>query len=166
MMSEDEKLTFDIRDLSIQAGVNQRYHQHEVDRWWRWSTFVRSSVGLLTVGGVMLAIIAATSPSWWWTATSLSASVFAAFFAVVLNAFRFEEWEQQHRSFFERWSDLRADTDWLMEIATKKEKAVMFGRATERSHQICKGETQPDSQLLQSCYEDEMKSRGLPAPTV
>ena len=90
MTRQDFNLKVD--DLSIDIGMNQRYHQKEAWQWWLCDTIAKIGTAIFAVAGLAMAIVVADAP------TSEAAhrlgnlcSCCAAIGAIVLNVVPFAE---------------------------------------------------------------------------
>jgi len=158
--------THDIRqkqyELSVNSGMNQRYHQFKTTRWAMWDRGFRILVGLFAVAGAILTSITAAVPESSWIPVSIVIAALAAFLAVVLNVLPFADWERDHLDLFRRWADLREEVDALLfdiDGATNDDMPERLKRIECKGTRIDALEPAPDETFLKKCYKDEMDSR-------
>jgi hypothetical protein len=150
-------------EMSVQAGMNQRYHQ-------RYSTFFRrldTAVKIVTAAAAVIgAILGAASMSE--TASELVVwsgfivSVVTTISAVALNVVPFGNHERDHRDFFRQWTDIREDLDALLFDCgdTPSDHVVReLKKLDGKIHRICGQEPKPDDKLIDECFRAEIRSR-------
>ncbi len=156
-------------DMSVQAGMNQRYHQQLAAKWWFWDTAAKVSVAFAAVIGAVLSV-ATLIPKLdqWIIGTSVAVSIVAAFAAVTLNVLPFGTWEQGHRDLFRQWTDLREEVSTLefdqCDDSLNDHAICELKKLEAKSHRICGQEPNPDDELIRLCYEAEVKSRQHAVP--
>jgi hypothetical protein len=152
-------------ELSVIAGMNQRYHQHEAyKQWWR-DTAAKIVTAVFAVLGLSLAIVSAFSSSALVDGAGISVSLVAAIAAVFLNVVPYGTWEKDHVDCFRRWTDIREDVDSLeFEITDgsepTKEAIARLRELEAKAHRICGSETLANQKLLDACQVAEEHSRG------
>jgi len=152
-------------EISVQAGMNQRYHQQRYATWWwRWDTSFKAATAALAVMGTMLSVAGlyrATLPEW--NIAALVLSALSAIAAVILNVVPFGTWEQQHRDFLRQWTDLREDAEALLFECNGNQPndfhIAELKKIDAKVHRLCGNEPSPDTKLLDKCYQSEKKSR-------
>jgi hypothetical protein len=155
-------------EISVCAGMNQRYHQHMARLWSWWDRGFRFSVGVLTVLGASFAVVTAMTSEVGWEAFALFISSCAAIVAVLLSVLPFGEWSGLHLEFFRRWTDLREDIDALMyDLTTEPSDDLVrrLSRLDAKVHRICGAEPGCNKDLLDKCNSEEIKSRTPSAQT-
>src|SRR5438874_610231 len=105
-------------EISVCAGMNQRYHLNFSSLWIGWDRGFWIAIGILAVAGASLAVVSATverpsSGMSSWDIVSIVFASLAAVVAIALNVVPFGEWAGRHRELFGKWSDLREDVDAL-----------------------------------------------------
>lgn len=151
-------------EMSIQAGMNQRYYQFFESRWWLCDTSAKVATAVLAVIGAILAA-AALSPGhselvdqW-----AFGFALLAAISAVVLNVVPFGSWEKEHRDLFRQWSDFREEIDVLeLELGEGEPSELMIAEITKlraKSHRICGQESHANAEFLRTLGRKEVKSR-------
>jgi hypothetical protein len=148
--------------ISVTAGMNQRYHQAFARYWVRWDRASRISVGVLAVGGVMLAVVTAVNTSAWWVGLSILIAGLAALVAITLNVVPLPDWALQSSDLFRRWSDLREEVDSLEYGVADKPSGALVDRLKQVSakvHRICAIEPAADEKFLCECLKAEEASR-------
>jgi hypothetical protein len=154
-------------ELSVMAGVNQKFHQGQIKHYADRDRYCKIAVGFLAVLGVCLCVVTATVDGWFWDAVSILIASLAAAAAVALNVLPFGEWASGHHALFQRWTDLREDVDDLLYRVVDEPTPDDLARLRELSakcHRICGTETHCDDGILQVLQDKEEKSR-RPAPT-
>jgi hypothetical protein len=149
--------------LSVQAGMNQRYHQKYATFWWRWDTIVRGSTAAAAVLGALISLASymnqhSAGLSFW----SASVSIVTAIIAVILNVVPIGSWEQSHRDLLRQWTDLREDIELLLYDCAGDPGAQILcdlKKLEAKMHRICGQEPAPDDTLLKTCYDAEERSR-------
>ena len=152
-------------ELSVQSGMNQRYHQQREAFWSRLDKLCRSSVGVLAVLDAMFAGIAAYSHGSFWTPLSVFVAILAALVAIVLNVVPLADNALHHGDLFRRWCDFREEVDLLeFEFADPPTNDLVerTKQLNSKMHRICGSEPAPNQDLLMKCYQDEMRSRQTP----
>lgn len=150
-------------ELSVQAGMNQRYHQIYSSWWWGWDTFMKVTTAALSVVGAMLAVTslyAATPPVW--DQLSLGLAVISAIVAVALNVVPFGNWEKDHRDHMRQWFDFREDVDSIRLGCQHDQTCVPFEEIKKldgKMHRICSQEPSPNTRVIKECYDAEERSR-------
>ena len=161
-MTRDEFLDKQ-HSLSVQSGMNQRYHQIYSTWWWRWDTAAKITTAILAVSGAMLAVGATfeTHPPLIDSVGVLVASA-AALAAVILNVVPFGTWEQEHRDLLRQWTDLREDVECLLfecESEPAEHHVCELKKLDAKMHRICGEEPSPNNAVIQTCFNAETKSR-------
>lgn len=153
-------------DLSMTAGMNQRYHQARSHWWICWNRAVQIAVGLLAVIGACLAVSAASVDNVWVDVSAILFASLAAVAAIALNVLPLGDWAQEHLDLFRRWSDLREDVDALEfeqppgAVGDIPRELVDRLKALDaKKHRICGIEPAMNERLLEKCYRDENRSR-------
>lgn len=153
-------------ELSVVAGMNQRYHQRYATFWWRIDTAAKIITAILAVIGAMLAVAATfkehpeSIDRWAVTIASL-----AAVAAVILNVIPFGTWEKEHRDFLRQWTDLRLDTEAILgecDGEPEHHHACEIRRIDAKRHGICGEEPMPNAKVLKECLKAEKESRTPP----
>ena len=155
----EEELSQQIFELSVQAGMNQRYHQRNAGRWNRADSEVRISVGMFAVSGLSLSIASVATSSPWFGLASLVAILFTAVAGMVMNLYPFAEWERDHEVLFAQWTDIRQEVDSLQFVSKLADRTTYFARLQGRMHRLCGSEPVADEALLERCFEEEKASR-------
>jgi hypothetical protein len=164
-MSNDEFLDKQF-ELSVAAGMDQRYHQKYANFWWRWDTSAKVATAIAAVASAILSVATATpEPNGAMVSFSVALSIVAAFTAVALNVIPFGTWEQQHRDFLRQWTDLREETEALKfkcgNGPPSEDIVCDLQKLDAKFHRICGQEPSPNEELIKQCFEAEKKSRGL-----
>ena len=149
-------------EISVQAGMNQRYHQGKATHWARFDRTFRILIGVLAVASAMLSVVTASNTEvGWWVSLSIVLSSSAAVIGLAINVLPFADWEKQHVDLFRRWSDLREDIDAMpFDFAKQSEEACVRLRTIEaKMHRICAMEPAPNDSLLDQCFAAEQRSR-------
>jgi hypothetical protein len=151
-------------NLSIIAGVNQRYHQQKADHWRLWDTWAKVLTATFAVICVALASTSAMTENRAVDVVGTVVAVLVAAGAVTLSIVPFGEREACHKYNLRRWSDLREEIDVLnlpsdgaftpWEVAV--DRLRVLARAVNRTRAI---EPTPDNQLLIRCQKEEERSR-------
>lgn len=161
----DEEMRVRLFNLSVQAGMNQRYHQLKSTYWSRWDRAVRISVASLAVIGALLSVAAVATdlPSWTWS--GLVCGLLSVAAAIVLNVVDCNEWSLTHAVFLARWADCRTDVEFIdrAENMAHQVKVDLLNQVEAEIHRLCADEPSPDQPLLTKCFEAERDSR-YPAP--
>src|SRR4051812_16924755 len=100
-----QEFIFERHQISVGAGMNQRYHQSRAATWSWWDRGCKIVVGLLAVLGVCLCVVTANIHNYWWDGSSITTAALAALAAIALNVLPFGEWCSRHSALFERWTD-------------------------------------------------------------
>ena len=147
----------DLQLLSFTAGMNQRYHQDDAQRWARLDRGVRILVGLLTTLGVALLPF----PVW-----SAAMTIGAAIAAVVSAVVPVGDWNRVHLDLFRRWSDLRQDVDSVMIRLNKDASGAAPEHLVERFKEMTAKkvglnalEPAPHEKRLERAYQQEHEAR-------
>lgn len=149
-------------EISVMAGINQRYHQSRAGHFaWRDRGF-RISIGMLSAVAASLALITvkSTHPAWNWV--SMIIATLVAIIGTILNVFPFGDWERQHADLFRRWSDVREDVDGLLYDLDEEPSSYLVERLKNleaKVHRICGIEPSCKKKLLEMCQKDEHRSR-------
>lgn len=150
--------------ISFTAGMNQRYHQKLADKWWKRDTIAKAATAILSVIGAMVAS-AAIYPkhSIFIDYIGLIVSVLAAISAVVLNIIPFGAWEKDHRILFKQWTDIRKEADLLAYSVSHDHQGPIdteeLKKLESRVHMLCGDEPAPNEKMLNTCFNEEEKSR-------
>lgn len=103
-----------IWQLSITAGMNQRYHQHLADQAASWDFLIKIAVAIITAIGAVVSVMSWQKPSAKPLGNASAAlSVAGMLAAIVLNIAPSDATSKQHLDLFRRWSELRLDADAL-----------------------------------------------------
>lgn len=168
-MTRDEFLDVQYR-VSVTAGMNQRYHQAYTRFWMRWDRASRISVGVLAVGGAMLAVVTSVNTDARWLAASISIAALAAVAAVTLNVVPLSDWALQSSDLFRRWTELREEVDALEFGVGEKPTASVVERLKQVSakvHRIAAIEPAANEEFLLKCFKaEEASRRGAVDPTL
>jgi hypothetical protein len=155
--------------ISVMAGMNQRYHQHECLRWWRFDTGAKIVTALFAVIALALAIVLslAEGEGWHnWHYIEVAVAFIAALAAIVLNVFPFGAWEAHHAEAFRRWTDLREEADGLEFDIENNDPPDQVRNELKtldaKVHRLCGSESLADEWLWQKCQNSERRSRGMP----
>lgn len=152
-------------ELSVQAGMNQRYHQEREHHWSWWDKAAKIVVGILAViGACVTAATLVPHPHEIDVAAMVVASL-AAGAAVALNVVPLGDWAAHHLALLQRWTDFREDVDLLLyDLDGDPEPPVVerLKQLDAKRHRICGTEPAPIKAKLRECYNDECASR-MPA---
>lgn len=161
--------------LSVTAGMNQRYHQHQAYRFWLLDT----SAKILTAAFSFLSFAAAIA-AWLYGPTDGSGhfldvtidvvgvgiSFLAAIVAIILNVLPFASREKEHVDLFRQWTDLRESVEAIQhaigEGEPSKRLVEELAELDAKHHRICGSEILANSTVWRRCENDERKSRGIP----
>jgi len=150
-------------ELSVQAGMNQRYHQRYATWYWQWDAGIKAVTAAAAVIGLALSIATAFPNS---NPYLVGAEVFLAIVttvaAVVLNVIPVGNWEQFHRDFFRQWTDLREELESLLYECQGEPDSphiMQLQKLEGKMHRICGQEPSPNDNLIRICFEAEKKSR-------
>ncbi len=144
-------------ELSVIAGMNQRYHQTIAARWGCGDAATKITVGLFAVAGAVVSV--ATSGGGWGTA-SIVVSFIAAFAAISLNVVPLSDRKELHLDLFRRWTGLREAIDTLpFSSFPSKSRDLIYKDLLSKQHQICASEPLASPALLQKCFDEEQESR-------
>lgn len=147
-------------ELSVMAGMNQRYHQQQTDLWGSRDRWLRIAVGILAVGGSMLSVVTIYRTDALWIASSVTVAGIAAFAAVILNVIPITDRERRHLDMFRRWSDFREEIDSLRFVLKITDDATArLSSLDAKSHRLCALEPTADETLLSICFDKEQRSR-------
>ena len=149
-------------EISVAAGMNQRYHQDRISRWVWWDRFFKISVAGLAVVGVCLSIVTAFSTSALAVGSSILFASLAAIAAIALNVLPFGEWASQYASILQRWTDLREDIDALLFDLHDEPTAELVQRLKEleaKLNRINGSEPKGNRALVEHYYSMEKHSR-------
>lgn len=157
-----------VYDLSVIAGMNQRYHQTQQNWWWWWDTGAKIVTAVAAIIGLSLGIVSALVAAWPfvdWLGVALS--FVAAVAAIVLNVVPFGAWESKSADFLRRWSDLREEIDALdYDLAESMPPSPSMIQALKqceaKSERLHGSETLANQTLLDKCLAAEERSRGEP----
>jgi hypothetical protein len=149
--------------LSIQAGMNQRYHLRQEKFWFRCDLAAKAITAVFVViGSVFAGASLAQGQPAWVAGFSFGFSLVASIAAVVINVFPFSSWERDHRELFRQWTDLREAIDDL-ELAEGCEPSAAtvsdIRKLVSKMHRICGQERAPDLRILDECQKEEEQSR-------
>jgi hypothetical protein len=150
-------------EISVIAGMNQRYHQSYATWWWRWDASAKATTAILAVIGAMLSV-AATYPDHApiIDTCGVAFASLAAVAAVVLNIVPFGTWEKEHRDLLSQWTDVRSDVEALLfEFSGKPSEHHVreLGKIDAKLHRLCGQEPSPYQYHLNECYKREISSR-------
>jgi hypothetical protein len=151
--------------LSVQAGMNQRYHQGLARVWRRWDMGAKIATAVFATIAFGLAIACAMIHDHSLHAVEITVALVAALAAIALNVIPLGAWELEHRELFRQWTDLREDVEALgLECLGEPEDAHLCELRTldAKAHRICGQEPAPNEKRLRRCYDAEIKSR-MPA---
>lgn len=142
-------------EMSLTAGMNQRYHQAKAGTWACWDRSFKISTGMVAVAG---AITAFSGPGWFGAFLAIA----AAMLAVSLNVLPFVEWSALHADMLRRWSDLREDIDALgFDVNGEPSKPLIerLRNLDAKIHRVCGLEPKVDKGFLRKCFLEEEQSR-------
>lgn len=132
-----------LRNIIYTCGVNVRYHQIVSSRWSYVDRGIRILVGILAIGGAILAVPKLDCP-WlgFWIA------VLSALAAAILNILPVGDWEKKHLQLSQGWSDI-------------------LKTANAEEFKTCCLEDQPDAHRFERLHEllAEMESLNAMEPT-
>jgi hypothetical protein len=155
--------------LSAQAGLNQRYHQRQANRWWWADAEAKILTAIFAVLGLGLSLAGWLTDNPSIDGCAVIVSFLAAVGAIVLNVIPFGLWEREAVDRFRRWTDLREEADQLRLELGDSEPSPEFSRrlasGIAKAQQICGSETLADKKLLDECQEAEEVSRGCEPST-
>jgi hypothetical protein len=154
-------------EISVCAGMNQRYHQSYASFWIGCDRFVRISVGVLAVAGASLTVVSAMiqKPSGqisWADILCIVIASLAAVAAIILNVLPFGEWSAKHRELFGKWTDLREDIDSLEGVCAGEPSAELIEQLHNLGAKVNRiGANEPacDDAFLDDCCTKEERSR-------
>ena len=150
-------------ELSINFGMNQRYHQFKATHWAKLEKGFRIVVGFLAVASAIATCVTAALPALTWVIVSIVVAVLAALMAVALNVLPFADWERDHRDLFRRWCDMREEIDALLfdigDETVADDVAEKLRQLECKATRIDALEPAPDEPFLNECYKAEMNSR-------
>lgn len=156
----------EIKDLSFTAGMNQRYHQHEMTRYKKTDKCIKISVGVISLFGAISSLLSVSLGLLILGVTSAVISVIALAIAIVLNVHPSSEKGAYHQGLFRRWCDLREDVDGqsvLVEGSNSSKIAsddyLRLRDLTTKKNRINSLEKRPNKELLNTCYEEENLAR-------
>lgn len=149
--------------ISIQAGMNQRYHHRWEVFWFRCDLAAKAATAVFAVIGAVLSVASiGDKPSAELVWSSVAFSLMASVSAVILNVLPFSSWERDHGELFRQWTDLREAVDDLEIVGESDPSADLAGelrKLTSKTHRICGQEKAPDLKILAECQAEEEKSR-------
>lgn len=148
--------------LSLMAGMNQRYHQERARIWTLLDRSFKIAVGILAVVGACMAVVTMFAIGLALDVTSIVVASLAAFVAIVLNVLPFGEWASLHHGLFQRWTDLREDVDGLLFDLQGEPTSENWERLRQfdaKVHRINASEPGCNQKLLNECYASEERSR-------
>jgi hypothetical protein len=154
-------------EVSVIAGMNQRYHQICASRLSRQDRDSKIAVGLLATFGFCFSAITVFSGHWALLAASVVTSGLAAAVAVWLSVKPYGEMACRHTALFQRWTDLREEVESLLFDLAAEPDGPLIARLKEISakvHRICAAEPGCDTALLNECQQAEERSRRGSAP--
>ena len=153
-------------DLSVTAGMNQRYHQRRAGRFAWWDRGFRVGIGVLSAVSAGLAVAAANNSVSHVEGYSVAIAIVVAGIGATLNVLPFGDWEKSHVDLFRRWTDLREEVDALLYHTNGEPSAFVISRLKEldgKLHRICGMEPACKTKLLDECHRAEERSRGVDA---
>lgn len=153
-------------EISVTAGMNQRYHQSRAHKWTWWNRGVQISVAVLAVISLCLAVAAALAETALLDGLAILFSSLAVIAAIALNVLPLGDWVQQHLDLLRRWSDVREDVESLPFDLVDEPTPDLIGRLKAldaKVHRICAIEPGCDEELHKKCYQDEKRSRQSPS---
>lgn len=153
--------------LSVQAGMNQRYHQAYATWWCIWDRLVKIVTAAAAVIGVMLSVATyGPQASVALSQAEIVLAIVTTIAAVALNVVPVGNWEQTHRDLFRQWTDLREDIDALLfDCEGEPDQHILceLRKLNAKIHRVCGQEPSPNTQKLKQFYNEEAASR-LPTP--
>jgi hypothetical protein len=149
-------------ELSVQAGMNQRYHQKYTRFWRRLDTAIKIITAAAAVVSAMLAsatMVPNPDPRLMWG--SLILAVVTTIAAVALNVLPFGGYEKDHRDLFRQWTDIREDLEALLfdcDGDPSPHNLCELKKLDAKAHRICGQEPSPNDKVIRLCFDAEQKS--------
>lgn len=153
-------------DISVIAGMNQRYHQRRASLFAWWDKGFRASSCVSSAVAAALVVVMAGTDNKVVAGFSIAAAVIVAAIGALLNVLPFGDWEKSHVDLFRRWTDLREEIDALLYHTNGEPSAFLISRLKEleaKAHRICGMEPACKTKLLDECHRAEERSRGVEA---
>lgn len=153
-------------ELSVIAGLNQRYHQGAATRWQKWDRVAKIAVGGLAVAGLCLTAATYDPAQGMIAHASLAVAILGATAAIAMNVIPLGDWSSESRAMLQRYTDLREEVDRLRFDAKFLEEPAAYAvqqlrESQAKLHRFCGLEPAPNVQKLQACQDAEERSRGL-----
>ena len=150
--------------LSVIAGMNQRYHQTKSHQYWKRDFYAKVITAVLATISLGLAIASPLARNLMVDVGAIVVALAAALAAIVLNVLPFGAKEREHVDAFRRWTDLREEVDCLeYDMRDSDPSADLVQRLRQldaKNQRICGSETLADTALLDQCQAAEERSRG------
>ena len=156
-------------ELSVQAAVNERFHQDRSAHWRFWERSAYLAVSLLTIFGALLSLASVTTDSSGWGYASLACGVVAVVIATAMGFLPMGKWERDHASFRVLWGSIREDVEMIPFMDTVDEKTKALGQAKAKIVRLCKQEpkeSKGERELIDRLQNEEEISRKPNAATV
>lgn len=169
---EEKKMTREdfnekVDDLSIDIGMNQRYHQREAWQWWLCDTVAKIGTAIFAVAGLAMAIVIAFAPAseaahiW-----EILVALCAAIGAIILNVVPFGEWANTSKEFLRQWTELKKkivhlELDRVSSDPPSQPSIDDLLKQQARAEEINGSESPARQKLLEECLAAEERSHGI-----